>query len=292
MIIGARLPHTGDAATSRAVVDTAGALERAGFDSLWVSDHIAQPLEIGSPYPFAADGVARWSTQAPDLEALTTLAMVAATTERVTLGTAILLAPLRQPVLAAKQIATMASLAPGRIAIGVGTGWLKEEFEALGIPFARRGLRLEEWIAVVRSCWTGAAGPREGEFYPLPGPIVALPAPDPVVPLYTGGHSAPALRRAGAMADGWIGQQDCAALDVDTLGRELAAIRAAAEHHGREARDVRIVLRLVGSADGGGLVSDALAALQAHGVDEVILDAPRDLEKVRGHLDNYRASLA
>ncbi len=278
MIIGARLPHTGPRATAAAVVDAAVALESAGAGSLWVSDHIAQPLEIASHYPFAEDGVASWSTMNPDLESLTILAMVAARTERARLGTAILLAPLRLPVLAANLIASIDALAPGRMAVGLGVGWLKEEFAALGVPFAGRGHRLEEWIETVRECWTGTAGPSERELYPLPGPIVALPAPQAMIPLFTGGHSGPALRRAGRLADGWLGQQSALDLDLDSLASELRVVREAATAASRDPDAVSIVLRLVDSSADVDLVARVLPGLADLGVAEVILDTPADLD--------------
>ncbi|WNM27332.1 TIGR03619 family F420-dependent LLM class oxidoreductase [Demequina capsici] len=292
MIIGARLPHTGPQASGRAVVQAAIDLEAAGLESLWVSDHIAQPHVIESAYPFEADGVARWSTQHPDLEALVTLAMVASVTRDVRLGTAILLAPLRQPVLAAKQIATIASAAPGRVAIGIGAGWLAEEFAALGIPYERRGRRTEEWMTLVRQCWTGSAGPFDGEFYTLPGPIVALPAPDPMVPLYTGGHSPAALRRAGRSADGWVGQQSLDQLDPSALAGAIAVIRGAAAAADRDPAAIHVVLRLVGSAGAQRRTVAALPALAAAGVDEVILDTPREPASSGQEIAAYREAVA
>src|SRR3954451_21630340 len=133
MLIGAKLPASGP--LHAGVAEHAVALERAGFDSLWVSDHIVMPAEIGSRYPFAADGRATWPTDTPYLDALIALALAAAVTERVRLGTVLLVLPLRNPVELAKQAATIDAASGGRLELGVGAGWLAEEFAALNVPF-------------------------------------------------------------------------------------------------------------------------------------------------------------
>ena len=203
MSIGAKLTHTGPVDP----VDVPGmamALEAAGFASAWVSDHVVMPQTIASRYPFAADGRATWSPRVPYLEAVTVLAAAAAVTSTIRLGTAVLVLPQRNPVLTAKQLATVSALSGGRLSVGVGAGWLREEFDALHAPFEGRGANLETWVDVLRDCWTGAP-PERREGYPLPAGMLALPAPadadsGPVRrPLAAGARSG----RAGSVTAGW-----------------------------------------------------------------------------------------
>jgi probable F420-dependent oxidoreductase len=276
MNLGAKLPNTGPAAGSgsaaQPVTQRARELEAAGFDSLWVSDHVVLPAEITSWYPFAADGRATWPSDSPWLETIVVLAAAAASTERVRLGTAVLVIPQRNPILLAKQLASIAQVAGGRLEVGVGAGWLREEFEALDAPFTGRGARMLEWIELMRSCWTGRPAPFEGRHYHLPADVLAFPTPPAVIPIYIGGHSERALRRAGEVADGWLGQQAATAFDPATLTREVTTVRAAATAAGRDPGELRIVLRIVESAGRADVVAGALGELAEAGVNEIIVD--------------------
>jgi probable F420-dependent oxidoreductase len=276
MKLGAKLPNTGTAAVSGSVAHSvtrrARELEAAGFDSLWVSDHVVLPAEINSWYPFAADGRASWPSDSPWLETIVVLAAAAASTERIRLGTAVLVIPQRNPILLAKQLASVAQVAGGRLAVGVGAGWLREEFEALDAPFTERGARMVEWIELMRSVWTGRPARYDGKHYHLPADVLALPAPSAPIPILIGGHSDRALRRAGALANGWLGQQAATAFDRVTLDREIGIVRAAATDAGRDPTRLQIVLRVVESAGRAEVVADALADLAAAGVDEIIVD--------------------
>jgi len=251
-------------------------LEAAGFESLWVSDHIVMPASIESRYPFAADGRATWSPDTPYLEALVALALVAAATERATIGTAVLVLPLRNPVEFAKQAASIDVASGGRLELGVGAGWLREEFEALNVPFERRGARLEEWMEIARGCWTGRPSSRQSEHYLLPDGVVCLPAPAHKIPLLVGGHSDAALRRAGRVGDGWLAQQSLPALDPAELVRATATVRDASVRAARDPDALRVVLRVVDSAGRSEDVARQLSALAAAGVGEIIVDVPWD----------------
>lgn len=266
MRIGAKLPNSGPLPLDAGIPSMARALEDAGFDSLWVSDHIVLPREIRSPYPFAADGKATWATDTPYFDALIALALAAAVTERVRLGTAVLVMPLRNPVELAKQAASIDVASGGRLELGVGAGWLEEEFDALGVPFEGRGRRLDEWIRIARACWTGAPEAINSRHYELPADVLAYPAPDRPIPLLIGGHSPAALRRADRVGDGWLAQQAADALDPGELRRAADAIGAAP----------RIVLRVVESLGRPERVAERLPALSDAGVDEVIVDVPPD----------------
>jgi probable F420-dependent oxidoreductase len=282
--IGVKLPHTGSAVPASSLARRARELEQAGFDSLWVSDHVVLPETIESFYPFAADGKATWPTSTPYLEALVSLAAVAAVTERVRLGTAALVLPQRNPVLLAKQVASIDALSDGRVALGIGAGWLREEFDALEVPFDTRGARMVEWITLLRDCWTGRPAAHSGTHYQLPADTLVLPTPAHAIPLYVGGHSPTALRRAAQLGDGWLAQQAVPALDPDRLAGEIASIRSTASAAGRDPSTLQVVLRLVESAGRAGDVARRIGDLVRAGVDEIIVDIdPLDGDAVSDH---------
>jgi len=272
MRLGAKLPNSGPLPLELGIPAMARSLEHAGVDSVWVADHVVLPRTIASRYPFAPDGRATWPTDSPYVEALIALALAAAATERVALGTAALVLPLRNPVMFAKQAASIDVASGGRLELGVGAGWLAEEFVALDAPFDRRGARLAEWIAIARACWSGAPPARSSDDYVLPDGILCLPVPAHEIPLLIGGHADVALRRAGRIGDGWLAQQPLGELAPAELARGRDAMRAAAEDAGRDPDRLRLVLRIVESAGSAAEVAAALPSLARAGVDEVIVD--------------------
>jgi len=289
--LGAKLPHSGDLAMRRGPAGMAAILEEAGFDSVWVSDHIVFPHVAESRYPFAADGKVTWPLDTPYLEPLVVLGAVTAATRRVTIGTSVLIAPMRNPVLLAKQAASIDAMSGGRLVLGVGVGWLREEFEALDAEFEARGEVLDEWLAIARACWTGAAGPFEGRHYRLPGPIHCLPAPAGGIPVLIGGMSRHALRRAAA-ADGWLGQYALETMSERDVGAAVDVIRHEGERSGRkpgELGELQVVVRITGAANHMEVLSPRLSALAEAGATEVIVDVDwsddagpaRSLEKLR-----------
>jgi probable F420-dependent oxidoreductase len=292
LAIGAKLPNSGPLPLERGIPELARTLERAGFDSLWVSDHIVLPRAIESRYPFAADGRATWASDTPYIDALIALALAAAVTERVTLGTAVLVVPLRQPVVAAKQLASLDVSSGGRLQLGVGAGWLREEFEALEVPFETRGSRFEEWLELVRSCWTGTPPAHDGRHFTLPPDILCVPPPAHGVPVLVGGHSAVALRRAGRLGDGWLGQQSAGALDPGELAAARATATEAAREAGRDTASFRVVLRIVESAGRFADLAGELPAVEAAGVDEVIVDVDWAGDEPAAQLELLRAAVA
>jgi probable F420-dependent oxidoreductase len=280
MRIGAKLPSTGALALEPGVAQLARTLEKAGFDSLWVPDHVVLPRVMASRYPFAADGRATWPTDTPYFDALVALALAAAVTERVGLGTGVLVLPQRQPVVTAKQLASIDAASRGRLTVGVGAGWLEEEFDALNTPFETRGSRFEEWIALLRTCWTGTPEPFEGRHYTLPPGILCLPRPAHPVPVLVGGHTKPAIRRATTIGDGWLGQQALGALDTS----EISAVRAAGAQ--------QIVLRIVEAAGRGAELASRLGELAEAGVDEVIVDVDWEVGDPAAQLDALKSAAA
>jgi probable F420-dependent oxidoreductase len=281
--IGAKLPNSGPLPQALGIPAMARALEAAGFDSLWVADHVVLPRSIDSHYPFAADGRATWPSDSPYVEALIALALAASVTERATLGTAVLVLPLRSPVMFAKQAASIDTASGGRLRLGVGAGWLKEEFDALNVPFADRGARTEEWIEIARDCWTATPAAHESERYSLPPNVLMVPPPERPIPFLMGGHSRIALERAGRLTDGWLGQQALPEIDTDELVAAAASMRQAARDAGRDPSALEVVLRLVQSAGKADEVARQIPALAAAGVDELIVDLDWDGDLVAQH---------
>ena len=288
MRIGALVPNSGRLPLERGIPALARAAEAAGYDSLWVSDHIVLPERIESRYPFAADGKATWPTDTPYVDALIALALIAGATERATIGTAVLVLPLRHPVVFAKQAASIDVASGGRLTLGIGAGWLREEFDALEVPFEGRGGRLVEWMEIARDCWTGSPPARSSERYTLPAGVLSLPRPAHEIPFLIGGHSPTALRRAGGLADGWLAQQSLSALDPEALATAVRSMRAAAEEADRDPATLQVVLRLVDSAGRGAEVAAAVPALAEAGVEEIVVnidwdagDPARELARMR-----------
>ena len=272
MLIGAKLQNSGPLPMTRGIPELAATLERGGADSIWVSDHVVMPREINSRYPFATDGRATWPTDTPYIEALVALALAAAATARVRLGTAVLVLPLRNPVMFAKQTASIDAASGGRLELGLGAGWLAEEFAALNAPFDRRGVQLREWIAIARQCWTGFPAECSSRDYVLPADTVCQPTPAHRIPILLGGHSDRALARVGAIADGWLGQQSAPELDSRPITDARSRFLDAANQAGRDGTSIRTVLRIIDSAGRAELVAESLPSLAQAGVDEVIVD--------------------
>jgi probable F420-dependent oxidoreductase len=287
MQIGLKLPNGGPKALDPGVAAMARVLEQAGADSVWVSDHVVMPEQITDRYPFAADGRATWATDMPWLDALVALALAAAVTERVRLGTAVLVLPLREPLVFAKQAATIDVASGGRLELGVGAGWLEQEFDALNVPFEHRGARLEEWMALARAAWAGRPDAHASERYTLPAGTLVYPTPAHAIPLLIGGHSRIALRRAARHGDGWLAHQDADALDPDHIRTGIDTMRDAG------AERPRVVVRIVKSLGRCDLVAADLPALAAAGVDEVIVDVPPDdVDAARADVERLRSAVA
>ncbi|HXW81995.1 MAG TPA: TIGR03619 family F420-dependent LLM class oxidoreductase [Acidimicrobiales bacterium] len=272
MRIGAKVPNSGPLPMERGIAGMAAELEHAGFESLWVSDHIVMPRQIESRYPFAADGKPTWATDTPYFDAMVALAVIASATQGAAIGTAVLVLPLRHPVILAKQAASIDVLSGGRLVLGVGAGWLAEEFDALDVPFGSRGQRFTEWLQLLRACWSGEPGPFDGEHYHLPGDVFALPAPEHDIPVLVGGDSSVALSRAATTADGWLAHQSAAALDFGALEAGVEKVREKAKRAGRAAGELWTTVRIIDSAKRSQVVADALPRLRDIGVDEVVVD--------------------
>jgi probable F420-dependent oxidoreductase len=214
--------------------------EALGFDSFWLPDHVVMPARYRSAYPYQATPSDRFlrypfdETAFP--EPLTALAYVAGATSHILLGTGVLIVPERHPVLLAKQVATLDALSGGRLLLGVGVGWLREEYDALGVPWPGRGRRMDEHLAAMRLLWTRDEAEFHGEFVDF-DPIRCEPKPVRSVPIIVGGHSEAAARRAGQVGDGFMPVTSGVDGDVTAL---VATMRGAAEAVGRDPDDITL----------------------------------------------------
>lgn len=180
----------------------AQAADAAGYRAMALSDHVVNLETLTTPYPYTDDGARRWEPFTPWLDPWVTVGALGALTERIQFFTNVYVAPMRDPFTVAKTIATASALTGGRVALGIGMGWCEEEFDLLGEAFRKRGARADEMLELLAKLWTGDWVEHHGEFYDVPR-LEMTPAPPVAVPIYVGGLSAPALRRA-ARHDGWI----------------------------------------------------------------------------------------
>jgi probable F420-dependent oxidoreductase len=178
--------------------------EAAGFDQVSLSDHVFYPDKLDSSYPYSATGRPIFPPDTPWPDVWVTTGALAAVTERITFSTHVYVLPVRNPFVVAKAVGTAAYLSRGRVLLGVGAGWMREEFAQLEQAFDRRGARMEEQIAVLRALWRGGMVEHHGEFYDFDR-LEMAPAPPAPVPVLIGGHSETALRRAARIGDGWMG---------------------------------------------------------------------------------------
>ena len=202
--------------------------DELGYDSLWIGEHLVFPTTIMSTYPYGSSLGAPLPTT-PLFDPLITFAYVAAQTRQIQLGTSVYLVNLRHPVIVAKLVATLDALAGGRIILGIGSGWLKEEYDTVNASWDHRGARMEECIEIMRRLWTEERVTHSGRFYHFEE-VGFEPKPARVpVPILIGGDTTAALKRAARSGDGWFGLRyapESAAAQI----RELRAMRATISH--------------------------------------------------------------
>ena len=287
--LGAKVPNSGPVFRLGAA-RMAEMLESAGFDSIWTSDHVVFPHEVRSRYPFAADGRITWPVDVDYLEPVVALSAMTSTTVTAELGTSVLILPMRNPILFAKQAACIDAISRGRLVLGVGVGWLREEFEALGADFDARGAVLDEWLSIARRCWTGTIEPFEGRYYRLAEAIFCRPTPTRRVPVLIGGMSRRAQERAGRIADGWLAQFSLENLSESAVAAGLAVLREAGAKAGRppaELDDFRVVVRVTGADRKLDVLATRLETLAGAGATELIVDV--DWESDEGPAKSFDA---
>ncbi|NKQ56110.1 TIGR03619 family F420-dependent LLM class oxidoreductase [Amycolatopsis sp. K13G38] len=267
MKIGIHLPQWGPSASRVGVLDVARTAESAGFDSVWVADHIVYPSKSASTYPYRSAGLP-FTAEDGFLEALTTLAVVAGATERIGLGTSVLVLPMREPLLAAKTIASLDVLSEGRVSIAVGAGWWREEFAAVGAPFAGRGERFDEQLRLLRRLWTTGAGSGEREYRFDEVTCRPLPVQSGGPRLWIGGTGPVSLRRAARLGDGWhaVGR------DIDALVRGRQEVERLAREYGRDPNTLAMSTS-TGLGRSPAHTHERLLALRQAGLDQVVVNA-------------------
>ncbi len=266
MKFGLMFANTGRFATPEGAATIAEAAEQAGFDSIWTVEHVVVPAGYESEYPYDKSGKMPGAEKADMPDPLIWLAYVAARTTTIKLATGILIVPQRNPLVLAKEVATLDKLSGGRMLLGVGAGWLEEEFDALGVPFARRGKRLDDYIGAMRALWADGEASYEGEFTSFSR---AISRPKPVtgsVPVVIGGHSEAAAKRAGRMGDGFFPGKG----SPDQLRELFAVMRTAAEEAGRDPDAIELT-----TGGEAAFAPDPVAALQQLeselGVERVVI---------------------
>ncbi len=306
MHFGFSLPSRGPLATPDALVKLAEKADALRFSSLFVSDHVVIPTSYSSPYPYSPTGKFAGDWTNGYLEPLALMSFLAGATTRIRLGTSVLVIPYRNPVVTAKMLATLDVMCGGRVILGAGVGWLKEEFEVLAAPpYAERGKVTDEYLRLMRACWTQEPAEFNGSHYRLP-PVSALPKPRQKngIPIWTGGHTDAALRRAGELADGWhpIGMRAPAMLYQAEYAEKAAIVHGWARKAGRDPKSItlsfRVPLELArkrakpGAGDrllfrgtAAEVIQD-IRSYQALGVTHFVFDlAPQDLRGALGLID-------
>jgi probable F420-dependent oxidoreductase len=220
MQIGLFTPLAGPFATGDYLETLGTAAEERGFASLWLAEHVVLFDDYTSQYPYAADGRIPAPPESGMLEPFTALSYLAAVTKQIRLGTGICLLPQRNPVYTAKEAANVDFLSGGRLDLGLGVGWLAEEFRVVNAPFEHRGARCRSYLEVMRRLWCDDVSEYKDEFYELPAcRMYPKPAQDPHPPIHFGGESDAALRRVADLGQGWYGFNRTPDEAVEGIGR-------------------------------------------------------------------------
>ena len=266
MKFGIMFANTGHGSTPAGATAVATAAESGGFEAIWTVEHVVVPSGYESKYPYDPSGKMAGGAEDFDLpDPLIWLTWVAATTERIKLATGILIVPQRNPVITAKELATLDHLSGGRMVLGVGAGWLAEEFDALNASFDDRGKRLDEYIAVMRALWAGGKTTFDGDFFQFQD-CISKPAPvDGMIPVIVGGHSKTAARRAGRLGDGFFP----GSASTTEIAELITLVRQTAEEHGRDPDAIEMIAGAV--APPGPKLDDRVEKLAEIGVTHAIV---------------------
>ena len=254
------------AGADRAVIDAvASAADGCGYSTLWAGEHVVMVDRSTSHYPYSDDGVIAVPAQADWLDPVIALSFAAAASSRIGVATGVLLLPEHNPVVVAKQSASLDRLSGGRLTLGVGVGWSKEEFAALGVPFERRAARTAEYVAAMRTLWRDDVASFDGKFVRFDAIRVnPKPVRDRRIPIVLGGNSDAALRRVAAWGDGWYGFN----LDGPAAVRErIDTLEQLCAESGRDRAELRVSVALRDPSVGD------IGALAESGVDELVLVA-------------------
>lgn len=287
MKFGLRYCNTGRYTDLNLATELLLAGEEAGFDSAWTVEHTILPGGHVSQYPYSADGkIAGGRLDFPLPDPLIWMSFLASRTSTIKLGTAILILPQHSPVVAAKQIATLDAMSGGRVLLGIGVGWLREEFEMIGADFETRAARTDEYVHALRALWEQEAPSFEGDFVSFKEAYCRPQPAQGTVPIIIGGHSPAAARRAGRLGDGFFPAREISSDLLDVVYRT-------AEEHGRDPETIEITTSIPETLN-------QLPALQALGVHRIMLPVnptpgmyspirrPEDVLKFASVIDTYK----
>ncbi|NKQ55534.1 LLM class flavin-dependent oxidoreductase [Amycolatopsis sp. K13G38] len=281
--VGVRLPLAGPEFAPAALLELSRRALELGYDGLWVGDHVLLPEASSSPYPHTGDGIRPFRADTPWLDPLLQLTWLAGQLPTARFGTSVLILTLRNPALIAKQLATMSWLTGRPVSLGVGSGWLREEYDALGVPFEHRATRAKKAIAEIRELLTGGRRdyvvrgqddePRTTSF------VMAPTAPAPVEFLW-GGFSPAALRLIASSCDGWLPAKQ----SPDELAGHVRRLKSACDDAHRDFGELKLVVKPGPGPDpdAGGIDKDSLAAYAELGFREAILEMPYDTGGLAG----------
>jgi len=239
MRVGFILPNIGPAGTPKAIAEAARRGEALGYDTLWVTERLLYPVKPQTPYVASTDG--SWPEAFKlNLDPLETLTYAAALTSRIGLGTSVLDLPFYNPVVLARRLTTLDILSGGRLRVGLGHGWSKDELDAVGASPSERGRRADEFLRVLKAIWTTDPVEFHGTYYHIPRSIISpKPVQKPHPPIYLAAFAPAALRRAGTLADGW----NPVGLPVPAMAQMLSQIREMAKAAGRDPARLELVVR-------------------------------------------------
>jgi probable F420-dependent oxidoreductase len=292
---GAHLPHLGRSVSRESLIEYAQEIDRLGFHSGWTSDHVCWPAEVDSKYPYTEDGSFPPTPDMSWLDPIGTLLFVAACTENLRLGFTVLILPYRPPVATAKQLATLDVVSNGRLILGVGVGWMKEEADILGMPWDNRGARSDEQLEIFETLFRDDDPSYDGAYYAFPQVgFEPKPIQDPV-PVWVGGNSKAAFRRTARFGHAF----HAAFQPLDVVAQEWVEVGEACEEQGRDISEIELSLRvyldpgsvmepeksIAGSAD---QMVDTIGRMQDIGIGHVLLD-PVARGGIPGRLDALRA---
>ncbi len=280
MKFGLMFANTGPFGLPESLARLAQAAEERGIESMWTVEHVVIPVGYKSPYPYSPSGKIPGAESVPIPDPLLPLAFAAAVTKKIRLATGILILPQRHPAYVAKEVATLDVLSKGRVILGIGSGWLAEEFEVVGVPFHERGARTDEAIRALRSLWKSTPEPFSGKFYRWPA-VESNPKPvqKPGVPIVIGGHSEAAARRAARHGDGFFPARG----DRETLNHLFAVLREECAKVGRDPREIEITSGAGAKAD-----PDMVKRFQDLGVQRFMVSpAGSNEDSIRKGLDDF-----
>ncbi len=275
MKFGIRIPppQMGPIGDPDFVIRYAKLVERLGFESIWVIDHALMCIAYDSTYPYKTTGRTPIPAEANMPDPLVLMTWIAAATERLRLGTSMLILPQRHPILLAKEIATLDRYSKGRVTLGVGVGWVKEEVEILKQDFGDRGRRTNEWIGVLRALWSEGLSEFKGDYFQFED-IASYPKPVQAggIPIMIGGHSAAAAARAGRYGDEFYPHWSTRGPNEESLAELKSVIALTAEEAGRKPGDVRLTLTSTSDAKTAYGTAELCARL---GAERVVVLPPK-----------------